>query len=135
MTHDVALEIQGWLLALAPYFMAAITAWLSLRNGAQIKQTKIAVQEGVAVSTRNETALTVVQTKQDTNKTAIIEGVRHELNNGSGDVIAAKTAAHLTPVIEEMKKTIPTDTARIAEGVAAKVAAVLEAKEAAKDAP
>lgn len=125
MTHDDTLAIQGWLLALAPYFMAAVTAWLTLRNHATIKETKVAVQEGTAVSTRNETALTTVQLKQDTNKTAIIEGVKHELNNGSGDVIAAKTAAHITPVIEAMAQTIPVDTAKIAEGVAA---ALVEAK-------
>lgn len=114
--------IQGWLLALAPYFMAVITAWLTLGNRNEIKQTKVAVQEGTAVSIGNKTALVAVQDKQDTNRTAIIEGVKHELKNGAGDAIATKLAAHITPAIEDIKKTIPVEVAKTAEVVAAALA-------------
>jgi hypothetical protein len=87
-------------------------------------------KRGMAVSRRNEGALNIVQLKQDTNKIAIIEGVKHELNNGSGDVIAAKMITHIVPVIEEIKKTIPVEIAKTAEVVAA---ALVEAKAVKQD--
>lgn len=81
-------------------------------------------RRGVSVSQGNASALTVVQANQDTNKTAIIEGVRHELNNGSGDAIAAKTAKHIAPAIEDIKNTIPAEVAKTAEVVAARLAEI-----------
>lgn len=108
MTHDDALAIQGWLLALAPYFTAMILAWLTLRNGAQIKQTKVAVQEGTAVSTSNKTALTAVLDKQDQNRDAItteIKSVTHDLKNGAGDVIASKVEKKIQPKLDAITKT------------------------------
>jgi hypothetical protein len=83
-------------------------------------------KRGVAVSTRNEDALTMVQATQSQNKTDItnaIHGVTHELNNGTGDRLASKTAAHILPVIEDvrvdLKQAIPVEVAKTAEVVAA----------------
>lgn len=113
-------EITNLIWAMASIIGALTGAW-----------SVIVSKRGVAVSTRNETALVDVRQQQDNNKTdlkADILAVRHDIKNGGGEVIADKVVAKIKPALEETGKAITDQVTTQVAQTAANVAAVLAEK-------
>lgn len=112
--------------------------WISLLNAAGTFLVGAAAlwgvavsKRGVAVSTENKTALSVVQLKQDVNKIEIkeeIQGVRHDIRNGGGAAIASAAVEQIKPVLEEAGKVITAQVTTQVAQTAAIVAAALAEK-------
>lgn len=122
MTGDW-IDYAGGIAAIVGALASLIAAIGTVLNGRSGAMTQTFAKQGVAVSTRNEDALTTVRLKQDTNKTEIkteIQGIRHDVNNGLKDAIAAATMEHIVPVLDAQTK----DINKAAEVVAARLAEI-----------
>lgn len=93
-------------------------------------------RKGIAVSTRNEVALSAVQAKQEQNKTALtsqIDGVTHAIKNGLGANIVTATIEQIKPALEEAGKVITDQVTTQVAQTAEKVATALVEKTKAWD--